>query len=409
MPSILSRAATLLPPRGPLRPYAATTLADWFGNGLFLTGAALFFTRVVGLTPAQVGIGLTTAALLGPAVSVPAGRLGDRYGHRRVWMATALVEAGCFACYLAVDSFPGYLAVVCVIGLAQSASRPVKSAYLARIADKAALVAASAYSRVMVNIGFSLGSLSAGVALLLDTRAGYAALVVGNSLSYMVVAAVLARMPDGHPVQAGTPGPRGRAALRDGRYLVLAALSGLLYIQAEVLNLGVPLWIAEHTRAPRWSFAALMLLNTALAILFQIRAARGCDTVAGAALAGRRAGWALLGACAVFACAAGLPPGWAVAVLAVGVVLLTAGELLSSASGWGLSYGLADPARQGEYLGAWSLGSDLARATGPLVVAVLVTGGGPAGWLLIGTAFLAVGTAMVPIGRRAAAAPVALP
>ncbi|WP_369375434.1 MFS transporter [Streptomyces sp. cg36] len=409
MSSTSSGVAALLPPRGPLRAYALTTLVDWIGNGLFHTGAALFFTRVVGLGAAQVGLGLTLAALLGPAVAVPAGRLGDRFGHRRVYLATVLVRAVAFAGYLLVDGFAAFLAVVCAIALAESASRPVRSAYLARIADSTALVAASAYTRVMLNIGFSLGSLGAGAALAVDSRAGYAALVLGNCASYAIVAAVVLRMPEGAEPRTGPAAPARpaarRGALRDRRFLALAALSGLLYVNADLLNLGLPLWISARTQAPAWSVAALMLLNTALAILLQVRAARGSDTVAGAAGAGRRAGWALLAACAVTASTAALPPVAAVLVLAVGVALLTAGELLASASGWGLSYGLADPRRQGEYLGAWSLGSDLARAGGPLLVATLVTSGGAPGWLLLGTLFLAAGTLTVPVAARAAHRP----
>ncbi|WP_329402290.1 MFS transporter [Streptomyces melanogenes] len=405
MSSTSSGVAALLPPRGPLRAYALTTLVDWIGNGLFHTGAALFFTRVVGLGATQVGLGLTIAALLGPTVAVPAGRLGDRFGHRRVYLATVLVRAVAFAGYLVVDGFAAFVAVVCAIALAESASRPVRGAYLARIADDSALVAVSAYTRVMLNVGFSLGSLGAGAALAADSRTGYAALVLGNCLSYAIVAVIVSRMPDDRPMAAPVAAARPvhrLGALRDRRFLTLAALSGLLYVNADILNLGLPLWISSRTHAPTWTVAALMLLNTALVILLQVRAARGSDTVSGAAVAGRRAGWALFAACAVTATTAALPPVPAVLVLAVGVALLTAGELLSSASGWGISYGLADPHRQGEFLGAWSLGSDLARAGGPLLVAALVTHGGAPGWLLLGTLFLAAGTVTVPFAGRGA-------
>lgn len=289
MSSTSSGVAALLPPRGPLRAYALTTLVDWIGNGLFHTGAAVFFTRVVGLGATQVGLGLTIAALLGPAVAVPAGRLGDRFGHRRVYLATVLVRAVAFAGYLVVDGFAAFVAVVCAIALAESASRPVRGAYLARIADDSALVAVSAYTRVMLNIGFSLGSLGAGAALAADSRTGYAALVLGNCLSYAIVAVIVSRMPDDRPMAAPVAAARPvhrLGALRDRRFLTLAALSGLLYVNADILNLGLPLWISSRTHAPTWTVAALMLLNTALVILLQVRAARGSDTVTGAAVAG---------------------------------------------------------------------------------------------------------------------------
>ncbi|MFD9632962.1 hypothetical protein [Streptomyces violascens] len=77
----------------------------------------------------------------------------------------------------------------------------------------------------------------------------------------------------------------------------------------------------------------------------------------------------------------------------------------SSASGWGISYGLAAPERQGEYLGAWTLSSDLARAGGPLLVAVLVAHGGDTGWLALGVLFLAAGTVTAPVAGRAVRAP----
>jgi hypothetical protein len=48
--------------RGPRRTLALATFISMIGNGLFMTGAALFFTRSVGLSVAQVGLAMGVAA-----------------------------------------------------------------------------------------------------------------------------------------------------------------------------------------------------------------------------------------------------------------------------------------------------------------------------------------------------------
>ena len=58
-----------------------------FGEGAFLTGSAVFFTAVVGLSAQQVGLGLSIAAAVQFACSVPLGRLADRIGAKRMWQA----------------------------------------------------------------------------------------------------------------------------------------------------------------------------------------------------------------------------------------------------------------------------------------------------------------------------------
>jgi MFS-type transporter involved in bile tolerance (Atg22 family) len=79
-------------------------------------------------------------------------------------------------------------------------------------------------------------------------------------------------------------------------------------------------------------------------------------------------------------------------LLVAATVLLTAGELLSSAGSWGLSYGLAVPERQGEYLGAFGLISQAAQVAGPALAALVVGAGGLA-WLAVGALFVVAGLA----------------
>ncbi|MFD0527610.1 hypothetical protein ACFQ1I_11025 [Kitasatospora arboriphila] len=68
-----SRASSrLLHPDPTVRRLAAITLVNTLGNGLFMTLGALYFTRMLGLPAAQVGIGLTAAGLCGVLIGVPA-------------------------------------------------------------------------------------------------------------------------------------------------------------------------------------------------------------------------------------------------------------------------------------------------------------------------------------------------
>ena len=76
-----------------VRRLAGQSVLSAFGEGVFLTGSAVFFTQIVGLSAAQVGLGLTIAGVVTFAFAVPLGRLADRFGPKRMWALGALVEA----------------------------------------------------------------------------------------------------------------------------------------------------------------------------------------------------------------------------------------------------------------------------------------------------------------------------
>src|SRR4051812_39975720 len=66
------------------------------GEGTFMTGSAVFFTQIVGLTAAQVGLGLTCAGLAAFITAWPAGKLVDRFGPKRCWSVSAVGQAALF-------------------------------------------------------------------------------------------------------------------------------------------------------------------------------------------------------------------------------------------------------------------------------------------------------------------------
>src|SRR3954451_13163386 len=63
------------------------------GEGTFMAGSAVFFTRVVGLTGSQVGLGLTLAGVAAFIAAYPMGRLVDRFGPKRCWAISSAGQA----------------------------------------------------------------------------------------------------------------------------------------------------------------------------------------------------------------------------------------------------------------------------------------------------------------------------
>src|SRR3954449_1411984 len=114
-----------LPPRllriaGPtplVRRLSSQSVLSATGDGVFLTGSAVFFTQIVGLTAAQVGLGLTIAGVVTFAFAVPLGKLSDRYGAKRVWALSSLVEALLYLAWLAIGGMAGFVAIMVAVEL----------------------------------------------------------------------------------------------------------------------------------------------------------------------------------------------------------------------------------------------------------------------------------------------------
>ncbi|MFG1883180.1 hypothetical protein [Micromonospora sp. NPDC049102] len=169
----------------------------------------------------------------------------------------------------------------------------------------------------------------------------------------------------------------------------------------SLLTLALPLWIAGHTIAPVWMISVLTLVNTAMVVLLQVRAARGAVTLPGAARASRRAGAVIALACVLFAASGALPTPGAICLLCVGSLAHVIGELRHSAGGWGISCGLAPADAHGQYQGTYGMGYELGKMLAPVVVTSLALGWGVPGWLVLAGLFLLLGALVPPVVRWA--------
>jgi hypothetical protein len=173
-------------------------------------------------------------------------------------------------------------------------------------------------------------------------------------------------------------------------------------MQFGVGEVGVPLWIANHTTAPEVLVAALLILNTVIVVLFQVPLSAGTHDVRRAGRVSAIAAWLMAGACLVYASSAGLSTGFAIAVIVVAALAHAFAEVLSQAGGWGLSFELADPVRAGTYQGVFAMGYSVGATAAPLVVTSTALTFGLGGWAILAAVFLASGLGTWAIARSAA-------
>ena len=215
-----------------LRILSLATLVNTVGNGLLGTSVVLYFTHFVGLSAAQVGLGLTIAGVVGLAIGVPAGHLADRLGPREVTIAAILVQGATMAGYLVARSFAAFVvAAILVIasGQATSAARQGLTAQVLPIGER---VGGLAFLRAVTNVGFAIGSVLAGLAIVVDTELAYRALIAGDALTFVVAAIVMLRLPHVPPQPRREEGPQ-LVVLRDRPYVAVTALVAVLSLHAS--------------------------------------------------------------------------------------------------------------------------------------------------------------------------------
>ncbi|WP_030296520.1 MFS transporter [Streptomyces katrae] len=394
----------ILPPPGAPRRLAAAQLSNSVGDGAYYVCSVLYFTRVVGLSPAQIGLGLTLAWAIGSVAGVPLGALADRRGPRGTSVLLALATAASVSSFLFIRSFAAFLLAVVVYATAQCGLAAARQALLAGLVNPQERTGVLAHLQSVLNAGLALGAALGGLALGAGTERAHLAVFVLDALSFLLCAGVLLRLPAVAPVPQRAAGEPRLAVLRDRPYALVTLLNAILLLRMPLLSLAIPLWIVERTSAPGWLVSALFVVNTVAVMLFQVRTARPVTDLDSARRAVRVSGLVMAASCAVFALSALPRAGWAAAALLVaGAVLQVDAEMRQSAGSWQIGFSLAPAERIGQYQGFFGTGVPVARTLGPLVLTSLLLLWGIPGWLLLGAVLLAASYAMGPAVRRAGA------
>ncbi|MGW1226048.1 MFS transporter [Streptomyces sp. NPDC002530] len=380
---------------------AVTTLSASFGKGLYLTTALLWLTRQLGFSAASAGLALTIAGACGLAATLPAGRLADHLGSRTVLIALLTAQAACTALYTQVSSYPSFLLLACVAAASERGASAARAALYAHVLPTEIRGTVLGLLRALLNCGIGAGAGAGALVLVRNTPAAYTTALLTTAGCLAAAAWSLRRVPSpdgarGRPVAVPSKPP-----LRDLPYLAVTGLNAIVNWVYVILEVLFPLWVVDHTDAPHALVGPLLMTNTVLVVILQVRATRSAGTLASARRS-FRAGGLMVAACAPVAALASYG-GPAVASLAMvaAVVLLTLGEVRSQAGSWTLGYDLAPPTALGTYQGIYQFGISGSAAIGPALLTALVLEQGLIGWAALAAVLAAAACAMPPAARWA--------
>jgi MFS family permease len=376
-----------------LRILAGSTLINTFGNGLFMTVDVIYFTTIVGLSPAQVALAISIAGGLAMTLSVPSGHIADRLGPRNISAIALALEGVALTGLIFVHSYTPFLLIHIVMGALGVVAQTTRMATIAKLGGEESRVQIRAYQRAVTNFGISLGTVFAGIGLALNNETFYKGLLLGNAITFVLAGALYMKLPFVAPtVERGEP--FSFAAMKDPIFLGATLSNAFMSIHFVLQSVAIPLWVVRETNAPRWWVSVLMMINTIAVMLFQVAASKGSATLMGGAKHYRLASYFISVACVLYAYAQGVNAVIACLMLTLGMASHIVGELIGSAGSWSIGFGLADENHQGQYQGVWGLSWGLSGTLGPALVTALVIGIGISGWWILAAIFAINGTIM---------------
>lgn len=348
--------------RGAL-PYGLAGLVNYTGTGLFYPFALLYFHHQLDVPMVEVGTLYTVAIGAGVLGVTWTGRLVDRFGAKQVLVFDALLKAAIFACYPLLHNLTALMLLAAVVALADRTDQVAGQAVVSGLTTAENRPGWFALSRMTLNAGMGGGALIGG--LLLSTSAGYPWLARGDAISFALAAAMYLLL---RPTRTAVP-PKASAegAWRDGLFLRIAVLSGLLYLVGLSVEIGLPVYLIQYLKEPTWTVSVVFAVNTGLVTLLQLPVTeRIRHRPAMRMLAYGTIGYALT-FFLFFLADQQVHSSLFVASLVVAVAVFTMGELVTSVTSMVVVNNLAPAARKGSYLAVGQLFVGLASTVAPIL------------------------------------------
>jgi len=410
MPSPVRVLSALVPTKPLTRRLWTQQALTSLGEGVFNTGSAVFFTQLVGLSAARVGLGLTLAGVVTFLCAYPMGRLIDVIGPKRTWALAAFFSAASFGTWPFIHDYAGFLAVVTVTEVMESVVWMANQAYVIDVTPEEERIQTRSFLYSANNLGITIGALLSGIALGLDNLTALRWFPLLTLLLGLYNAACIQwKLPQAaHDLRAGrerrkeeVSAPSGAGPLRNIGWMATSFFGGALWANQTLLNVVIPLWLVERTDSPHWLLAWLFGTNTVLCIFLPTYTSQGVDTMDDALRRVRLSVAFCVAACLITMVTDHTTGLITVGLLWLGHVAVTGAELSYNAASWKFQFDLMDPHRRGEYSGVGGIFQAAGQRWSPAIFTLLAMSWHGPGWLVIAGVFVLSGFGAHPSVRAA--------
>ncbi|MFC9793958.1 MFS transporter [Streptomyces sp. NPDC127584] len=374
------------------------------GSGFYLTGSTLYFLKGIGLTVAQVGLGLTIAGLVGFLTTVPVTLLAKRLGPLTLLRSLQLWRAAWLVALAFSEGMATFTLCASMVMVSQGPIFPMVQILVNTTAGSADRTRMLGVISSVINVGMSIGTLAAAPLISMGGLSWLRSVILAGA-ACSVLSSLVFRLLDVDTSAAEPTAQKWYAGLvdvaKDRPYLALSTVNGILFLHPVLLGVAIPLWLVEATNAPEALLSVLLFLNTVLAIVFQVHFAKNIRSTADGTRSLLRSGLTL-GLFSLVLIPTLYTDVWlSIAILVVATILLTCGELFQGAGAWELSIRHAPESKRAEYLAVFSLGGSIANIVGPALVAVLITWGA-SGMVVLASLFAVAAGLITAVGGRLA-------
>jgi MFS family permease len=349
------------------------TAVNAVGSGLVTPFLLIYLHDVRGFSLELAGLVPTVHFATALVAGIAAGSAFDRIGGRTTAAFALVLVAIGFGLFPLVRELWEALALAALAGIGRGAYWPAYSGLLAALTPPEQRPAAYAVQRVGGNLGIALGSLLAGLIVVVSDPSTFTVIFVLSALTSVLFALSLLFVPPAHVEQAERKAGSYRDVWRDRTFVALIAINfAFVTVGIALLNSVLPVFAKDDVGVSEEVIGLLFVVNTIVIVLAQFPITR--------ALRGRRRMQALGGMASIWAfswlivfAAAGTTRTWlAACLLFVGVAVFAIGECIHGVVQGPLVSDLAPAAVRGRYMAAWLTTAQLGFAVGPALGAVVL-------------------------------------